>query len=324
MADSIDELRIGIKVDKAIINLMMYADDIIVVSPTKVGLQKQLNAIGKYGIEHGIKFNQLKCELLIFHKNRKRSQLQESLDHFQGQVTLNNIPIPEVTSFRYLGIIFSEDLDSTAHLTKRRQAAFAMLAKIEKLGFNNGCMKPQIIGNMFKTYIRPVLTYGLEILELNCGETKKVQKLEALILKRMIGIKQRCYTRHLFNSLRVGLTSRYLKRMKLKLFSRLSKNSYTRTILEEWNSISPKNTFMKSITDITYKVKGINVNGEPFTLNEKIQISIACLERHDSVNQKNDQTAKKLKCIYKMSNHRRMLDTIELLIHSKNNERGII
>jgi hypothetical protein len=25
-----------------------------------------------------------------------------------------------------------------------------------------------------------------------------------------------------------------------------------------------------------------------------------------------------------MSNHRRMLDTIELLIHAKNNERGII
>ena len=95
-------------------------------------------------------------------------------------------------------------------------------------------------------------------------------------------------------------------------------------ILEEWNSISPKNTFMKSITDITYKVKGINVNGEPFPLNEKIQISIACLERHDSVNQKNYQTAKKLKCIYKMSNHRRMLGTIELLIHAKNNERGII
>jgi hypothetical protein len=108
LADSIDELRIGIKVDKTIINLMMYADDIIVVSSTKADLQIQLNAIGKYGIEHGIKFNQLKCELLIFHKNRNRSQLQESLDQFQGQVTLNNIPIPEVTSFRYLGIIFSK------------------------------------------------------------------------------------------------------------------------------------------------------------------------------------------------------------------------
>ncbi len=154
LANRIENTMLGIPVYHTIINIMMYADDIILVATNKDELQKQLNVVGHLGIEYGIKFNQAKCELLVFNKNLKRSTHEANLDMNTKPVTLNGIEIPEVRSFRYLGMIFTEDCKSTDHLTKRRKAAFAMLSRIEKLGFNNGCMKPRIIGNMLKTYIR--------------------------------------------------------------------------------------------------------------------------------------------------------------------------
>jgi len=133
-----------------------------------------------------------------------------------------------------------------------------MLSRIEKLGFNNCNLKPHIMGNMFKTYIRPVVMYGVELFELTKEQTDKVCKLENLILKRMIGIKQRCYSRHILNSLRIGLPRRYINKMKLKFVMKLEDNNYTKTIL-------------------------------------KCEIKIATLDELNAENQRNDLTANKLK-----------------------------
>ncbi len=138
----------------------------------------------------------------------------------------NGIEISEVNSFRYWGLHFSDDFKSTTHSGKRRQSAFAMLAKIEKLYESSSTR--QYVQN-----IRPVIMYGIEIFELNHEELKKIVKLEALILKRMLGIKQRYYTRHIQLSLRIGLTKRYVEKMKLKFFLKMRNNAMTNGILGE-------------------------------------------------------------------------------------------
>ncbi len=101
-----------------------------------------------------------------------------------------------------------------------------MLAKIEKLYESSSTR--QYVQN-----IRPVIMYGIEIFELNHEELKKIVKLEALILKRMLGIKQMYYTRHIQLSLRIGLTKRYVEKMKLKFFLKMRNNAMTNGILGE-------------------------------------------------------------------------------------------
>ena len=193
-----------------------------------------------------------------------------------------------------------------------------MLSRIEKLGFNNGDMKPHIMGNMFKTYIRPVVMYGVELFELTKEQTDKICKLESLILKRMIGIKQRCYSRHILNSLRIGLPRRYINKMKLKYAMKLEENDYTKTILNEWTEINPKNIFNTRLDPIMNDIQGVHLNGDPFNLREKCEIKIATLDELNAENQKNDLTAKKLKRIYVVKDKRRMCEEIEKLVHAKN------
>ena len=324
LAAKLDSTGIGIKVTSSVINVMMYADDIILVATSKQELQRLLDITGLFGVERGIKFNPLKCELIIFNVNRKRNQAELIRDSYDGPVTINGQHIPEVNTIKYLGIIFNNDYTFKAHLEKRRKAAFHMLSRIEKLGFNNGCVKPNLVGNMFKTYIRPVVMYGLETMELNETETKKVCKLESSILKRMMGIKQRCYSRHLFNSLRIGLPRRYIKIMKLKFYQRLRSNDYTNKILTEWNELNSKNYFNMAIEKITSSVSGQHINGDQYTTGEKCEIVCSSLHSLNIKNQKDDALAKKLKQLYKMTNRERMIQLTEQLIHAKNAPHGII
>ena len=83
---------------------------------------------------------------------------------------------------------------------------------------------------MFKTYARPVLMYCCETLDLNKSETEKISRCEGTALKRMLGLKKRCYTRHLFNAVKIGTTDRYIKMRKIKFFLRLNQNAFIKGI----------------------------------------------------------------------------------------------
>ena len=97
-----------------------------------------------------------------------------------------------------------------------------MIKRIKKFGFDAGNVHSKLLGNMFKTYVRPVLMYGCETLDLNKSEIEKISKCEGTALKRMLGLKKRCYTRHLFNAVQIGTTDRYIKMMKINFFVRNS------------------------------------------------------------------------------------------------------
>ena len=49
-----------------IVNHLMYADDIVLLSPSATGLSLLLHVCGKYGLEHDIRFNSKKSAVLIF------------------------------------------------------------------------------------------------------------------------------------------------------------------------------------------------------------------------------------------------------------------
>lgn len=86
--------------------------------------------------------------------------------------------------------------------------------------------------HLFKKYICPTLTYGIENMELNGNELLEFKKVEGNAIKRLLRILSRRKTTDLVNSLNIQQTNRYLIRMKLNSVLRLDKNDYTRSVLE--------------------------------------------------------------------------------------------
>ena len=203
-------------------------------------------------------------------------------------------------------------------MIKRRQATFAMLNRIKNLGLDSGVMQPQLIGNMFKTYVRPVIMYGLEILDLNIGEMEQIRRLESLALKRMLKLKKRYYTRHLMNSLKISSTSRYLESIKHKFFLRASKNAYTNIFVNEWIQINPKSKFIIALAESTRHTPRYHLDGSEIKFEDRCRMKVEAIDKLNNKNQKEDPMALKLKRVFKMSNSDQMRMVIEDLIHAKN------
>ena len=237
---------------------------------------------------------------------------------------LNGLVVPEVEHFRYLGIMFNNKLSNETHLEKRRQATFAVLNRIKKLGFDAGNMHPKLLGNMFKTYVRPVLMYGCETLDLNKSEIEKISKCEGTALKRMLGLKKRCYTRHLFNAVQIGTTDRYIKMMKIKFFVRLNQNAYTKRILEEWFQINPKSQYKLWINEEFSLVPDLHYDGSLVSTEEKCNIRIETIKELNSMNQQDDPVASKVRLLFKIQDKFKRIQSIEAVVHAKNVAREII
>lgn len=69
----IEVVEPGLKVkDNNKIDILVYADDILLIISTKSGLQKQLKSTKEYGNKYEIKYNPYKTNLMIFNQRLKR------------------------------------------------------------------------------------------------------------------------------------------------------------------------------------------------------------------------------------------------------------
>ena len=86
-----------------IVNQLMHADDIVLLSPSTTGLSLLLNVCGQYGLEHDIRFNYMKSAVIIF---RNSFVKDFSFPSFE----MNGESIKEVPLVKYLGHVISADM----------------------------------------------------------------------------------------------------------------------------------------------------------------------------------------------------------------------
>ena len=66
IAIKISNLKLGVKYGNINIDILMYADDIILTASSAQDAQTMLNEVSKFGETHQIKFNPTKTSLLIY------------------------------------------------------------------------------------------------------------------------------------------------------------------------------------------------------------------------------------------------------------------
>ena len=123
-----------------------------------------------------------------------------------------------------------------------------MMTRLQALNLNSVHIHPVMKGQMFKTYIRPVLTSGTKNMELNGREILEMKKMEGNALKHLLRIPTRCHTTDIVDALNIEQTNRYLNRiMKLKFLIRLTNNDLTREILNISIDTNYENSFVSEI-----------------------------------------------------------------------------
>lgn len=93
----------GCMIGSTLVNHIMYADDLVVLSPSSAGLQQLLAVCSVYGVEHDIKYNASKSAVMIF--RTKEDKCLKCPDF-----KLSDINLSVCNKLKYLGHFITEQM----------------------------------------------------------------------------------------------------------------------------------------------------------------------------------------------------------------------
>lgn len=114
----LNNISIGCLLGNVLINHLMYADDLVLISPSTRGLYRLIKECENYGIQHDILFNPKKSATMYF-KPQILSNVKIPV------FKLNNVNIESVKEYTYLGHILNDSLTDDKDIFRQRRKIFA-------------------------------------------------------------------------------------------------------------------------------------------------------------------------------------------------------
>jgi hypothetical protein len=227
LADHMNERgKHGIQVLPGLIELfiLLFADDVVLLSSTPAGLQNQLNVLNECCNNMKLEINIQKSKVMVFRKGGFLSTKEKW--------HLNGMKLEVVNKYCYLGFCFTTKLSSklgTDHLvTKGKKSLYKVCKAFQKLKE----MSQAVFFKIFDAKIQPVLLYSSEIWGLKRLKTIETVHLHAA--KRFLGVPTKSPNKMVYGDLKrhpLYINSfcnsvRYWLRLLKMEKSRLTHNAY--------------------------------------------------------------------------------------------------
>ena len=155
IVEDLKHIDSGIVIDNEVINCLLYADDLALISDTEEHMQDLLNAVSAWSKKWRIKCNYAKCKVVHYRKPRMPRT------NYNFQLCGESIDITE--QYKYLGIMLHEFLDfqvvANVLANSAQRALGAVIHKYKKL---NG-LSYSTYTKLFHSCVATVMDYGSEI-----------------------------------------------------------------------------------------------------------------------------------------------------------------
>ena len=173
--------------DESFINALAYADDLVIMSTSKEGLQKALDILHKYCDQWKLKINSTKTKCVSFTRGTQKEK---------HVFTINGQNLENAKEVKYLGIYFHKKNCSFTPTIKnlKIKATRALYGIKAKIKLNR---LPVLISlKLFDCLIKPILLYASEVWEpfLNQDSNKwdygEIEKTHLQFLKQILGVNR--------------------------------------------------------------------------------------------------------------------------------------
>ena len=135
---------------------MMFADNLVLCAMTREEVEEDLVTWRVVFERHGLKINRKNAEYLPSHTHDTETT-----------VKIADAELPTVTSFKYLGSMFTSEGGSKADVNNRIRIGWMKWKEVSGVMYDRK-MPVKLKDKVFKTMIRPAMTYGSE-----CWAVKK-------------------------------------------------------------------------------------------------------------------------------------------------------
>ena len=161
-----------------LIPLLLYADDLTIMSTTAAGLQRQLHALQLFCEQRQLSVNLTKTKVVTF-GSRARCQAFK----------FNGNDVERVQSYKYLGFEFHVTKALTHGVSKLASAANkAMHAMNRRCAFLH-ISDPKHRCKLFDSLVLPILSYASEVWAVDEEVGKSAEQLHRQFLEHVLGVR---------------------------------------------------------------------------------------------------------------------------------------
>ena len=118
LSKMLNNVHVGCFVGTMLVNHLIYADDLVLLSPSAAGLSVLLSICSTYGIEYDVMYNSTQSNVLVF-----RSKLLKNVQ--VPEFEINNTAIDRVSMYKYLGHCINDKLSDDDDMTRQRNKIYA-------------------------------------------------------------------------------------------------------------------------------------------------------------------------------------------------------
>ena len=149
LSEKLNKCNVGCNLNRLLINHIMYADDLVLISPSSAGLSQLLRECEKFGTRHDVKYNAKKSAVMIY---RSMTLKGCTIPNFN----LNGMILHVVASYKYLGHYITDDLSDDDDINRQRRTLFVQ-GNIILRKFNMCSLGVNL--TLFHTYCSPIYIY---------------------------------------------------------------------------------------------------------------------------------------------------------------------
>lgn len=158
--------------------LLLFADDIALMSESVVGLQKQIRILENFCKEYKMIVNVGKTKVMVFRKGGRLRQREKWF--YDGQ------RLEIVNAFHYVGLLFSTKLSFSQMSEDLSKKGKRVIISILQSLWKYGNLSKFAFFKIFDTKVCPMLLYGCELWGLNHFEF--IEKVQYYACKRFINV----------------------------------------------------------------------------------------------------------------------------------------
>jgi len=172
--------NVGITLEQWLLTVLLFADDMVVFSESRMGLQNGLNALGEYCAKWGLSVNVQKTKCVAFRQGGRIGALDKW--------TYNNQPLETVKHFKYLGFVFGSSGKFSKGIQALAEQGQRALFSLKSLFHQQAEMATATQLKLFNALVSPILNYSCEIWGF-CEATQH-ERLCLGFLKSVLGVRR--------------------------------------------------------------------------------------------------------------------------------------
>ena len=188
-----DKEDVGISLEQCLLTIILFADDMVIFSETRKGLQNGLDALSSYCSKWGLSVNVSKTKCIAF----KRGGRIGAMDRW----TYNGEELETVNQFKYLGFVFGSSGKFCKGIQALHDVGLKSLFGLKTVFHKYPDMSVDVKLKLFNAIVLPRITYGCEIW--GFCEADKLEKLYLGFLKSLLGVKKNTPTSFIYSELGV-------------------------------------------------------------------------------------------------------------------------